>query len=104
MGTTLMPRFDVYEHMAVPLVMDVQADLLADLKTRVVIPLLPLAQAKKELLPRLKPVVKVNGKSYVLITTDISVLAVSQLGKLVGNAEDQRQVITEAVDFLLQGF
>lgn len=99
-----MPRFDVYEHPAVPFVINVQADLLAELKTRVVIPLLPLTEAKKEVLPRLKPLIKINGKSYVLITTDISVVAVSQLGKLVGNAEDQRQVITEAVDFLLQGF
>ena len=100
-----MARFDVYQYSNdVPLVLDVQADLLADLKTRAVIPLLPYARAKKEELPRLKPVLKISGKNYVMITTDIGTINISDLGKLVENIESQRQVIIEAVDFLFQGF
>jgi len=100
-----MARFDVYRYSSeVPFVIDVQADLLDDLKTRVVIPLLPQAQARREILPRLKPLIKVNGKNYVLITTDIGALRVSDLGECIANAEDQRQIIVDAVDFLLQGF
>ena len=100
-----MARFDVYLYSKeVPLVLDVQADLLADLKTRAVIPLLPHAQAKKEALPRLKPVLRIKGKDYVMMTTDIGTIKVYDMGKLVENVESQRQVIVEAVDFLLQGF
>ncbi len=100
-----MARFDVYRYSDdVPYVMDVQADLLADLKTRVVIPLVSLAGAKDEALPRLKPVIRIKGKNYLLMTTDIGVLRISDFGERVANAEDQRQVIVDAVDFLFQGF
>jgi len=100
-----MARFDVYCYSkSVPLIIDVQADLLADLKTRVVIPLLPYAQAKQELLPKLKPLIKVKGKNYILMTTDIGVLRVSDLKDSIDNVEDQRQTIVDALDFLFQGF
>jgi toxin CcdB len=100
-----MARFDVYQYSEeVPLVLDVQADLLAGLKTRAVIPLLSHAQAEQEQLPRLKPVLRVKGRNYVMMTTDIGAIKVSELGKLVENLESQRQAIIEAVDFLLQGF
>ena len=100
-----MARFDVYKYSAaVPYLVDVQADILSDLKTRVVIPLLPHAQAKKEILPRLKPVIKVHGKDYVLMTTDIGTIKTSDLGTCAENIQDQRQVITAAIDFLMAGF
>ena len=100
-----MARFDVYKYSAtVPFVVDVQADLLSDLKTRVVIPLLPHTQAKKEVLPRLKPVIKIHGKDYVLMTTDIGTLKTTDLGKPTENIQSQRQAITEAIDFMLGGF
>ena len=100
-----MARFDVYKYSAaVPFVVDVQADLLSDLKTRVVIPLLPHTQAKKEVLPRLKPVIKIHGKNYVLMTTDIGTLKISDLGTPSENIQEQRQTITEAIDFLMAGF
>jgi toxin CcdB len=67
-----MARFDVYDYShQVPLLLDVQADLLSDLKTPAVIPLPPYTQAKKEELPHLKPVLSVKGKNYVIMTTDI---------------------------------
>lgn len=100
-----MARFDIYRYSeAVPFVVDVQANLLADLKTRTVIPLLPQAQVKQEQLPKLKPLIKVKGKSYILMTTDIGTLRVSDLKEPVDNVEDQRQTIVAAIDFLFQGF
>lgn len=100
-----MARFDVYQYSnAVPLVLDVQAGLLSDLKTRVVVPLLPYAKAKREELPRLKPVLTVKGKDYVMMTTDIGTLKLSDLGKLIDNLEGDRYTIVAALDFLFQGF
>ncbi|MCK4946292.1 MAG: CcdB family protein [Alphaproteobacteria bacterium] len=80
------------------------ADLLADFKTRVVIPLLPYAQVKQELLPKLKPIIKVKGENYSLMMTDIGVLRVSDLKNSINNVEDQRQTIVDALNFLFQGF
>ena len=100
-----MARFDVYQHTKrAPLILDLQADLLADLKTRAVVPLLAFAQAKDEKIPRLMPVLRIQGKSYMMMTPDIGSIKVSDLGKLVENIEPQRQSIIEAVDFLFQGF
>lgn len=100
-----MARFDVYQQSErVPFLLDIQADLFADLNTRTVIPLLPQARGKKEALPRLKPLLAVKGKSYMMVTTDITTVRVAILGKFIENIEGQRQTIIDAVDFLLQGF
>jgi toxin CcdB len=102
-----MARFDIYKYdsASVPLVLDVQANLLSDLRTRVVVPLVREAKAKKERLPKLKPVIKVKGRSYVVMTTDIAAVRTKDLGATVGNVEDTyREVITTALDLLYQGF
>jgi toxin CcdB len=102
-----MARFDVseYDSRSVPLVLDVQADLLSDLSTCVVVPLVPEAKARKEAVPKLKPVIQINNKNYILITTDIAAVTRDSLGQFVANIEDNhRQAITEALDFLFQGF
>lgn len=101
-----MARFDVYEYGGgVPLVMDVQADLLSDLKTRMVVPLLPRSDVEAEILPCLKPVLTINGQDYVMVTTDMAAVPVATLGAQVANLEaSNREAITMAVDFLFQGF
>ena len=102
-----MARFDVYKFntSAVPLVLEVQADLLSELGTCVVIPLIPETKAKQETLPKLKPAITIKGKNYILMTTDIGTVTRSSLGDVTSNVEDDyRQIVTEALDFLFQGF
>ena len=102
-----MARFDVFEfdNQSVPLVLDAQADLLADLNTRVVIPLSPSSVSMNEALPRLKPVIEINDDRYVLLTTDIGTILKTALGARVANIENtHRQEIVDALDFLFQGF
>lgn len=102
-----MARFDVFRFnsRSAPLVVDCQADLLSALATRVVVPLSPVDRAGQEALPRLKPVLEIEGARYVLMTTDISALPVKSLGPCVANLEsDYRKEITDALDFLLLGF
>jgi toxin CcdB len=99
-----MARFDVYTFSGrAPLVVDVQADLLAHIGSRVIIPLLPCT-SKGEAIPRLKPTVMIGGKEYQLATTDLVAVPAVRLGTCVGNLEDQRNMIVDAIDFLLQGF
>lgn len=102
-----MARFDVHRFDAkgVPLVIDVQAGLLDDLATRVVIPLRPVNQAGKEALERLSPVIRVEGEDYVLMTTDIAALPVKRLGEKITNLGDRHgDEIAAALDFLFVGF
>lgn len=102
-----MARFDVYRFAAkaAPLVVDVQADVLEDLASRVVVPLAPVRQAQKEALPRLKPRIVVDGKDYILMTTDLAALPRARLGPWVGNIEaEHRDDIVNALDFLFVGF
>jgi toxin CcdB len=100
-----MARFDVYAHKATSLLLlDVQADLLSDLKTRAVIPLVPYTEAKREKVPSLVPVLTIRGKKHMMMTPDIASIKLSTLGKLVENIEPQRQAIIGAMDFLFQGF
>jgi len=102
-----MARFDVYrfDSPAALLLVDIQAELLSGLTTRVVLPLVPADSAKGEIAERLKPVLHVDGGAYVLMTTDIGVVAKHRLGERIANIETPyRDTITAAVDFLLQGF
>jgi len=102
-----MARFDVYNYDSPPveLVLDAQADLLSELATCVVIPLVSEKAAKKEALPKLKPVINIKGQGYILMTTDIGTVTRASLGNRISNIEEEyRQAVTEALDFLFQGF
>ncbi len=101
-----MPRFDVHrlKNPRVPLALNVQADLLSGLQTRVVVPLVPLEAAKKEAIEHLKPVLTIHNTRYLLMTTDIATLPLTELGPVVTNLKEHHHVITNALDFLFQGF
>ncbi len=102
-----MARFDLYRFDAngVPFVIDVQADLLDDLASRVVIPLRPAREADKEALDRLNPMIEFDGEEYVLMTTDIAALPVKRLGEKIASLGDRHgDRISAALDFLFAGF
>jgi len=102
-----MARFDVYAFGGpdVPFVIDVQADFLNTLKTRLVIPLIPKDSYVGKPLDRLHPTLLLDDSNYLLMTTDMAALPISRLGEKVSNLEDScRLTITNAIDFLLQGF
>jgi toxin CcdB len=99
-----MARFDVLKFGPNLLVLDVQTELLASLQSRVVVPLRPVSHLPSEPLPRLRPSLRILGDTYLLGTPEIGAVPVSQLGECVANLEDQREVIVDAIDFLLQGF
>ena len=95
-----MARFDVLKFGPNMLVLDVQTELLESLQSRVVIPLRPVSHLPSGQLPRLRPSLRILGDTYLLGTPEI----VTQLGERVANLEDQREVVVDAIDFLLQGF
>lgn len=97
-----MARHDVYRRaQGQGYLLDCQADLLADFKTRVVIPLLPADDVPAA--TRLHPVFEISGRAYVLSTHLIVALPVERLGKAVANLESEHDAIMNALDMLLTG-
>jgi toxin CcdB len=101
-----MALFDVYRPKGKRsvLVLDVQADLLSELDTRVIVPLKPWTGRRSKTIARLLPIIEVNGKDYQLMTANVGTILVSDLVGPVANLEAQRTAIIDAIDFLLQGF
>ncbi len=101
-----MSRFQVYKIKKgrnALLVVDVQADIFSHFESRIVIPLLKQSEMPKALI-RLHPVLNVNGVPYILMTTDMASISPAVLGEAIGTVKDQHHAITDAIDFLLQGY
>jgi toxin CcdB len=102
-----MGRFDIYRNAGAgrlfPFLLDVQADLLADLGTRIVIPLMSDRKAGPPI-RGLQPVVAIYGERYVLRTELMGSVHRSQLGSLVTSFTGQRDIVVSALDFLFDGF
>jgi toxin CcdB len=99
-----MARFDVYETSAQPgYLVDVQADLLSALNTRVVIPLLPgkLAPVPAE---RLNPIFELHGSRCTLVTQFMAAVPRHELKAPVASLERDASSILSAIDFLHQGW
>ena len=99
-----MAKYDVYENPeGIGLLLNVQADLLETLNTRLVVPLLPLSNAP---LPakRLNPLFEIDSENYVMVSQFLAAVPRSLLKKNVGNLEEQFSDINEALDLLITGF
>jgi toxin CcdB len=103
-----MAAFDVHANpeprtrTALPYVIELQADLLSDLNTRLVAPLAP-ARSYKGAVPRLNPVIDIKGEPHVLLTQQMAALPKRLLNAPVANAQARRYDIVAAVDFLVTG-
>ena len=104
-----MAQFDVFENpneetnQAVPYVLDVQADLLDTLSTRVVIPLVAASTVGKAI-KHLNPGFVIEGTEVFMSTAELAGVPVRSLGKKVSSLKDQRHEIIAALDFLFTGF
>ena len=99
-----MARFSVYENVdGEGYLLDVQADLLSHLNTRVVVPLLPLDSAP---IPAktLNPVFDIEGTQYSMVTQFMAAVPVRILKTAVLSLESRRDDVTAALDLLFQGF
>ncbi|MFP7674583.1 CcdB family protein [Marivita sp. S0852] len=99
-----MPKYDVFPNPSGDgFLLDVQSDLLSDLNTRVVVPLLPIAHAPKPA-TRLNPVFDINGERVVMVTQFMAAVPMGMLVSSIGNLNAEFDKITAAVDMLMQGF
>lgn len=87
-----------------PFLVDVQADLLEELGTCVVIPLAKAAELTGFPTQYLMPVIAFQGQSYALLTPQLAGISRVELGPQAGSLADQQRLISTAIDFLLRGF
>lgn len=99
-----MARFDVYLGSGkAAYLLEVQANELSDLNTRVVVPLMPVGDAPKPA-QVLNPVFKIDGTHCVMVTQYMSAVQSRTLKKSVCTVADRRDEITAALDLLFFGF
>lgn len=99
-----MPRFDVYRRRGGPgYLLDVQADHLYLLPSRVVVPLLPPTPALPPIRD-LTPLLAVEGETLAMMTHFLAAVPKRELGKPVGNLLAEHDAIVRALGILLTGF
>jgi toxin CcdB len=86
----------------IPFLMDVQADLLSDLETRVVVPLVRETAFGRRA-TRLHPLFTVEGQQVVMATHLLAAVRRGTLGSPLASLLDQRDIIIAAIDVLRSG-
>jgi toxin CcdB len=99
-----MARFEVFANPGgAGYVLDVQADVLSELNTRIVVPLLPLAQAPVPA-QRLNPVFNIGDDQHVMVTQFMAAVPSALLRSPVTSLMGQDSEIMAALDMALVGF
>lgn len=104
-----MAQFDVYinpnaaTRNLIPYLLDVQTDLLSDLGTRVVVPLVVVEEmgvVMKQLCPRFT----LEGREVVMSTAELAGVPSRSFGQPMASLQNQRAEIVAALDLLFTGF
>jgi len=103
-----MAQFDVYPNpnhatrKNIPYLLDVQADLLDAMATRVVVPLI-LAEIMGQGVKQLNPHFKIKGEVVVMSTAELAGVSMRALGEKVVSLRGKRDEIIAALDLLFTG-
>jgi len=104
-----MPQFSVYKNRnpktrsTHPYLVDVQSNLLSDLGTRVVVPLVKRTASTRKSVKNLMPAIRVDGQEFIMMTPQLAGIAASDLGTPVASAIEHRDEVVTALDFLITG-
>jgi len=99
-------RFDVYPLPAggpAGFLVDVQAEFLSHLPSRMVIPLIPVENYKMPI-RNLHPVFEIDGKNFILMTHELASVRKQLLRRRRTSLAGQYEPITRALDILFTGF
>jgi len=95
-----MPKYDVYRLSDGRHLLDVQGDHIVVDGTRVVVPLLPAADAPNPV-SRLHPILEVDGKRMSVATHLIAAVSAAALKRPIAELGQHADAITRALDTLL---
>ncbi|GAJ30798.1 CcdB family protein [Acidomonas methanolica] len=101
-----MARLDVYPmpgKRRAGYVVDVQAELLSKLATRMVVPLIPASDAPPPI-SELNPIIEIQDVPHVFLTQALASIPVSELRKPICSIDTHHDSITRALDVLFVGF
>ena len=99
-----MAKYDVYSNPdSLGYLLNVQSELMDDLNTRIVVPLLPLKEAP-EPAKRLNPIFEIDGTDHMMATQFLASVPVAILAKPNANLSDRFDLINNALDMVFQGF
>lgn len=85
------------------LLLDIQANLLDSLRTRMVVPLYPITDMPWSI-GKLNPRFDIDGETVVMATQRMASVGVEILDAFVTDLSNEGDAITAAIDFLFQGF
>jgi toxin CcdB len=88
----------------IPFLLDVQAELLSILATRVVVPLYRTEALGPRAMARLTPVVRFQDRDLVIMVPELAGVPRRGLGAAVGDLTAARTEIIHALDLLVTGF
>ena len=86
-----------------PLLLDIQSNLLDELRTTIVIPMSPSSISGASAITKLCPQIDIDGKSYIAMTQQLAGVDRSILGKETYDLSAYRSEIIAALDFILSG-
>lgn len=86
-----------------PYLLDIQSNLLDDLRTTVVIPLSPQKLFGNGAISKLSPILEIEGDSYIALTQQIAGIERKSLGKEAYDLSQYRSEIIAALDFIISG-
>jgi toxin CcdB len=99
-----MARFDLYrDPNGQGFLLDVQANVMTHLNTRVVVPLMPLDRAPRPA-KGLNPEFRIGDVPVVMVTQFLAAVPTSVLKDQVATLDQHHTTIVDAIDLLLQGF
>jgi len=104
-----MAQFDVYRNpnpatrTRIPYLLDVQAELLDALATRVVVPLCRPDVLSGKPAERLNPQFELEGRKVLMLTPELAGVSRKALGERVANLADERSAIIAALDLVFTG-
>lgn len=104
-----MAQFRAYENpnkatkKTYPYLLDIQSNLLDDLRTTVVVPLCATSFAGKAAITKLCPILKIEDESFIALTQQIAGIDRKSLGNEVCDLSQYRSEIIAALDFIISG-
>jgi toxin CcdB len=86
----------------IPFLLDIQANLLGDLQTRVVVPLIRAGSFGRRA-TRLHPRFTIDGQDVVMATHLVAAVRKQGLGGVVASLRNERDIVLNAIDVLWSG-
>lgn len=101
-----MAQFDVYKNIndsskkSIPYLLDIQNDILKNLSSRVVVPLVLNSKSAKIL----NPIFEIENLKVIMSTAELASISNDIIGEKVCSLQERRDEIIGAIDFLITGF